>query len=270
MDKLPSASAGHAPRAVILAAGFGSRLRPLTDHHPKCLTPLFGRTLLDRQLSVLRQAGVDDLTIVAGHMAEALRLPGLSHVVNADYARTNMVSSLFCARHLFDGSRDLLIVYGDIVFEPKVLAALTASAHDVAVVVDRGWRALWSMRMEDPLADASTMRIGKGGRILELGLRPTSLDEIEGQYIGLIRIAAGAQARVTAFHDGLHGADSYQGKDKANMYMTTFIQLMIDAGFDVGAAFTDHGWLEVDSLGDLEAYEQAHKAGTLGALYDAR
>jgi choline kinase len=256
-------------RAVILAAGFGSRLRPLTDQHPKCLTPLFGRSLLDRQLGVLRAAGITDVTIVAGHMAEALRRPGLGHVFNADYARTNMVSSLFCARHLLDGAHDLVIVYGDIVFEPRVLDSLSQSPHDVAVAVDTGWLDLWSMRMENPLADAGSMRIGPGGRIIELGLTPESLDEVEGQYVGLIRVSAGTQGRLVRFYDSLDPHLDYRGKEKANMYMTTFIQLLIDAGFDVGAAFIRHGWLEVDSLGDLKAYEIAAREGRLERLYDA-
>lgn len=256
-------------RAVILAAGFGSRLRPLTDHHPKCLTPLFGRTLLDRQLDALTAAGITEVTIVAGHMAEALRRPGLGHVVNADYAKTNMVSSLFCARHLLDGTRDLVIVYGDIVFELNVLASLAEAPHEVAVAVDTGWLDLWSLRMEDPLADAESMRIGPTGRILELGLPPERVDEIEGQYVGLIRVASGAQIGLVRLHDSLDPNHSYRGKDKANMFMTTFIQLLIDAGFDVGAAFIHHGWLEVDSLDDLKAYEAAGRDGRLDRLYHA-
>ncbi|WP_293800217.1 phosphocholine cytidylyltransferase family protein [uncultured Bosea sp.] len=258
-----------APRAVILAAGFGSRLRPLTDNHPKCLTDLFGRSLLARQREVLAGAGVDEATIVAGHMAEMLRLPGLDHVVNADYARTNMVSSLFAARHLLDGKRDLLIVYGDIVFEARVLASLMAARHEISVVVDRGWHALWSLRMEDPLADAETLRIGPDGRLAELGGKPSSLADIEGQYIGLIKLTASVQPKICAFYDGLDTLGPYLGKDKANMFMTTFVQLLIEAQFDVGPAFTSNGWLEVDSLADLEAYEAAYREGRLRSIYDA-
>jgi choline kinase len=256
-------------RAVILAAGFGSRLRPLTDNHPKCLTELFGRSLLARQREVLAGAGIDEVTIVAGHLAEMLRLPGLDHVVNADYARTNMVSSLFAARHLLDGTCDLIIVYGDIVFEPRVLASLIEARHEVSVVVDRGWHALWSLRMEDPLADAGTLRIGPDGRLVELGGKPSSLADIEGQYTGLIKLAAPVHGRICALYDGLDPVGPYLGRDKANMFMTTFIQLMIDAGLDVGPAFTSNGWLEVDSLADLEAYEAARRDGRLKALYDA-
>jgi choline kinase len=144
-----------------------------------------------------------------------------------------------------------------------------AARHDIAVAVDKGWLDLWSLRMEDPVADAGSMRIGADGHLIELGRRPTPLSEIEGQYIGLIRLSAGIQEHIAAFHDGLGDAGPYQGKDKANMYMTTFIQLLIDNGFDVGAAFIRHGWLEVDSLQDLDAYEAAHRAGTLHALYRA-
>lgn len=256
-------------RAVILAAGFGSRLRPLTNNHPKCLTPLAGRPLLERQLAVLRAEGAEDIAIVAGHLAEMLRRPGIEHVLNPDYERTNMVHSLFCARHLLDGTRDLIMCYGDIAYEPRVLRALLAAPFEISVVVDRGWHKLWSLRMEDPLTDAESLTLRPDGRLKSLGGKARSIEEIEGQYIGLVKIRSGAQARLCALYDGLDEAGPYGGRDKANMFMTTLIQRLIETGFDVGPAFTENGWLEIDSIADLEAYEAAARAGTLGQVYDA-
>lgn len=256
-------------RAIILAAGFGSRLRPLTDDRPKCLVELAGRPLLARQRDTLHACGIDDVTIVAGHLAEMLALPGLHHVQNPDYATTNMVSSLMCARNLFDGVRDIVIVYGDIVFEVPVLETVLRSDHDIAVAIDRGWFDLWSLRMDDPLSDAESLKIAPDGRIAELGKKATRIDEIEGQYIGLIKIKAGIQKEILQIYDGLDPSGPYLGKDKANMFMTTFIQLLIDRKLDVGPAFIRHGWLEVDSTDDLAAYETAYRSGALKALYDA-
>lgn len=256
-------------RAVILAAGFGSRLRPLTDNHPKCLTPLIGRPLLDRQLAVLRAEGIEDIAIVAGHLAEMLRRPGIEHVLNPDYERTNMVHSLFCARHLLDGSRDLIMCYGDIAYEPRVLRSLLDASYEISVVVDRGWHKLWSLRMENPLSDAQSLTLGTDGRLKSLGGKARSVEEIEGQYIGLVKIQAEAQQRLCALYDGLDEVGPHGGRNKANMFMTTLIQQLLQTGFDVGPAFTQNGWLEIDSIADLEAYEAAARAGTLDQIYDA-
>src|SRR5581483_4967745 len=97
-------------RAVILAAGRGERLRPYTCDVPKCLLPIAGRPLLEWQLLALRQCGVCDVSIVAGHAKSAIPL-NIKQYFNADYLTTNMVASLFCAEE--DLSGPCLICYSD-------------------------------------------------------------------------------------------------------------------------------------------------------------
>lgn len=257
-------------RAVILAAGTGSRLRPLTDTAPKCMTLLAGESLLSRQLRTLRSAGITEISIVAGHLHACITATGVAKIVNPDYDRTNMVTSLFCARHLLDGTRDLIICYGDIVFQRSVLDALLGVNAPVAVAVDKGWYDLWRLRMENPLDDAETLKLAPDGRLREVGRKPRALSEIEGQYIGMIKIRANTQAAIAALYDGLSEAGPYEGRNKANMFMTSFIQLLIDAGVEVRPAFFNRGWLEIDSVADHDAYNALARTGELAAFYDDR
>ena len=258
--------------ALILAAGFGSRLRPLTDARPKCMVELAGKTVLARQLSVFQANKVDRVAIVLGHGAQSVdaRTLNLEVFENPDYASTNMVESLMRARALFDGTNDVIVSYGDIVYERRVLSAVLADPHAISVAVDRRWRQLWQLRMEDPLSDAETMRFLPDGRIVELGKKPQSLDEIQGQYMGLFRIRAGVARSVMAFHDGLDRGRRYDGRDVPNMFMTSFIQALIDTGADVGAALVDGGWVEIDTIADLERYEGLARSGRLAGYYDDR
>ncbi|MBR1214328.1 phosphocholine cytidylyltransferase family protein [Bradyrhizobium sp. JYMT SZCCT0180] len=258
--------------AVILAAGFGARLRPITDTRPKCMVSLAGRSLLDRQLEVFRDCGIDDVSIVLGHAPESVdpAVYPLRRFMNEEYRSTNMVASLMRASALFDGTRDVLVSYGDIVYERRVLESVLANRHEISVAVDRRWRDLWELRMDDPLSDAETMRIASNGRIEELGKKPKSYDDVQGQYIGLFRVAARVAPKVVEFHHRLPPEGPYDGRDRSNMFMTSFIQALIDAGFDVGAAFIDGGWLEIDQLADLERYEGLAGKGTLSGYYDDR
>ncbi|MBI3345969.1 MAG: phosphocholine cytidylyltransferase family protein [Burkholderiales bacterium] len=257
-------------RAVILAAGQGTRLRPLTDHLPKALVSLDGVPLIERQLAVLRRAGVTDLSVVAGYRASHLRLDGLRQVENPAYESTNMVASLYCAKALFDGTDDVLVCYGDIVYEPRVLSALMATDAPLAVTIDRQWLTLWSLRMDDPLSDVETLRLDDYGRILELGRKPRDLADIQGQYIGLFKVRKDFAPEFFDAYERLGAEGTVDGRSRAMMYMTSYLQLQIDAGVQVLAAAVDGGWLEVDSLQDLQRYEAASAEGRLSSIYDAR
>lgn len=239
-------------KAIILAAGAGRRLRPLADDRPKCLVTLRGRTLLDCQLGVFRRCGIDEIVVVTGHRADAIRRQSLRLYHNPQYDRTNMVASLFCAEAELDG--DVVVSYGDILFEARVLRALLDDPGDFSVVVDDGWRALWSFRMDQPLDDAETLKINADGCITEIGRKPTSYGEIEGQYIGLFKISGRAIGAVRRFYHAMDRERLYDGQPFDNMYMTSFIQEAIDRLMPVRAVRVQHGWLEIDTLRDLERY----------------
>jgi choline kinase len=231
------------------------------------MVPFFGIPLIERQLKTFNSAGINDITIVGGYKAESLNVLNLNKVLNKKFAVTNMVFTLFCAEKAIKANEDLIISYGDILFEPKVLSALISNDAAISVIVDRAWLSLWSERMVNPLEDAETLKLD-GDRIIEIGRKPTSYSDIQGQYIGLVKVSA---EYVNDFISTWHAMDKnvkYDGKDFDNMYMTSFIQYLIDSGWDIRAAFIDSGWLEVDTVEDLQCYERMNTAGNLKKLYD--
>ncbi len=250
-------------RAIILAAGEGLRLRPHTLDRPKCLVELGGKPLLARQTEVLKSLGIRDITVVTGYMAHKIEAMGYRTVHNPDYASTNMVASLMCAAKLLDGSADVLVAYGDIVYQPGVVRALLQSQGPICTSVDRCWLRLWQIRFEDPLVDAETLRMNDSGDILELGRKPESLAEIEGQYMGLIKISAEFAPRLRLAYQDLNTTNSAHGKNAADIFMTDFLQNLIDSGQPVRAVPVCGGWVEVDTTEDLKLYNRMYREGTL-------
>lgn len=246
-------------RAVILAAGQGTRLRPYTNHQPKCMVSCQGKPIIDHILTTMRNCGVDDISIVGGYKKDVLERHLQSWKVrlhaNEHFDCTNMVYSLFCAEEEMS-SDDIIISYADIIYSDKVLQKLMDSPAGFSVVVDRDWEKLWRIRMAEPLSDAETLRLGEDGNIIELGQKPQSYDEIEGQYVGLIKISQKALPEICDFYNHLDRVDTYDGKNFDNMYMTNFIQLVIERLMPVKAIVVHGGWLEIDSIQDLERYEQ--------------
>lgn len=240
----------HELKAIILAAGEGTRLRPYTLDRPKCLVEIDGKSLLDRQLAVLHSECVP-VVVIGGYRAEMLKGRDFAVRLNAKYAETNMVWTLFCAEDDLEGER--LLCYGDIVYSRNVLRAILASTADIAVAIDLDWEEYWRARNENPLDDAETLKLEVDLRIREIGQKPQSLADIEGQYMGLIKVRpAGIRTLKKVFHDA-KAVGSLRGKPVEKAYMTDLLQAVIDLGYRVDAVPMRGGWAEVDTVGDLHS-----------------
>ena len=256
-------------KAIVLAAGRGSRLHPHTDNHPKCLTVLDGMTLIERQVRTLRGAGVADIVIVTGYRAEMLTPPGTRQIHNDDWATTNMVESLFRAETEFGD--DLIVAYSDIAYEPKVLNALIESPHEISVVVDLQWRPYWERRFSDPLSDAESLRMDGKGLITDIGRKVQNIDAIEGQYLGLLRFHATGVDTLRKARTGFsRGPYSLQCKRSfAQAYMTDLLMHMILSGEEIHAVTVDAGWLEIDTVEDFLLAQKMIKEGVIDRVRGA-
>lgn len=236
---------------VILAAGEGRRLRPLTTYRPKCMVELDNKPLITYQLDLLKQFNITDVNIVTGYLKDKINFEGTTKYFNPNFDKTNMVSTLFCASELFDGSDDVLIAYGDIIYNESVLEKILNSTDKLNVVVDKNWKEYWSARMDNPLEDAETLKIDSNGNIKELGKKPNSYTDIEGQYIGLIKIRKDITIKIKDYYENLDKNILYDGKDYENMYMTSFLQMIADNVIPLTPTYIENGWMEVDTPSDL-------------------
>lgn len=257
-------------KVIILAAGFGSRLMPYTADRPKCMVSLCGKSILQRQIDIFHKHGIEQIAVVAGHQAQAVDHPDITEkFINEDYNSTNMVASLMCARDWIESGSDIIVSYGDIVFNQQVIEKLIGSKEGINVVIDQYWRKYWSLRMEDPLSDAETMKFKSSGYIQELGKKPRSYDDVQGQYIGLQLWRTSAIKRILGTYDAMDREKLYDGNPFPKMFMTSFIQHLIDEGNDISPVIVKNGWLEIDTVQDLESYEYMEISGKLREFYNA-
>ena len=249
------------PLAVHLAAGQGTRLRPLTDDRPKPLVELGGQSLLERNVETLRATGIDDHVVVTGYEGDQIRDLGFETVHNEAYDETEMIYSLFCATEKFpeEGTDDLLISYGDIVYEQSMVEALLTCDAPMCIVVDQEWRDLWEERFDDPLEDAETLELDEDYRIHEIGATPEDFDAIDAQYTGLLKVH---NDHIERFVDAYRELDA-QTDGYVSIDTTAFLQRLIDDGWHLQAVPVEGGWLEVDSISDLDRYRELHADGRL-------
>jgi len=242
--------------AVILAAGRGSRLGPLSGDRPKCLVEFANKPLIHRQIAALRGGGVSSIGIVRGYLGNMIEIEGATYFENPRWAETNMVMSLAAAAPWLQ-SGPVVVSYADIFYSRDVVRDLAAAPGDLVVAYDPSWRSLWTRRFADPLSDAETFRTDASGKLLDIGRRTTEIDEIKGQYMGLLKFTPAAWRAAEAV---LAGVD---GKTRDAMDMTTLLRRLLDSGFSISTVGISGQWGEIDSSGDLELYEKMIREGEL-------
>lgn len=242
-------------KSIILAAGRGTRLDPYTRNRPKCLLRIGGRSLLQWQVDLLREADFEDITIVKGFAQDSILVEGAKYYINDNYESTNMVHSLFCAKPELGG--EVLISYADIVYDHSILeAALNTSGGDIGVVVDVDWAAYYRERYGDALAEAESLIIDGAGRIRRIGEPNPSSKDVQGRYVGLIKLTSEGTRHFTSVYDDCNeaeaGQDLFRGRSLQQLQMTDFLQLIIDRGIEVHAIPVHNGWIELDTVADYE------------------
>ena len=244
-------------KAIILAAGQGTRLKKYTEDLPKGMLAFRGKTLIERQIETFRTCGIKDIIIVKGYAAEKIDYAGVKYYYNEDYANTNMVESLMVAQQEFDC--DTIVAYSDILFSRDMLRRMMECGEDFAAAVDDQWKEYWQARYGKVDFDTESLKIREDGYISELGLENPILSEIDARYIGLLRFSKAGLQRIVEIMERDYPlyenrAWKQSGKPIRKAYMTDLLQALIEDGCKIKAERFEHGWLEFDTNED---YEQA-------------
>jgi L-glutamine-phosphate cytidylyltransferase len=213
------------------------------------MVELHGKPLLMHQVDILRAAGLTNITAIGGYLKDQLYSVVDKVIVNEKFATTNMVESLMCASKTVQ--RGCVISYGDIVYSKALLEVLLAEDSDITVVVDDNWLEYWETRSDNPLLDAETLKFSVTNDLTEIGGKPVSLDEIESQYIGLIKVNARGGSKITETYKRCSKNGLMNGKSFQNAYMTDLLQQMINDGIKIKALRTTELWVEIDTTDDL-------------------
>ncbi|HEV2080233.1 MAG TPA: phosphocholine cytidylyltransferase family protein [Allosphingosinicella sp.] len=228
--------------AIILSAGQGSRLLPLTQDRPKCLIDFAGKSLLQWQVSALAANGITDISVVTGFRtqmveAELERLEGVSAraIFNPFYHVADNLGSCWIAREAMAG--DFIILNGDTLVSPEIVARLLAKASaPITVTID-----------VKPQYDADDMKVQReGDRLVAIGKRLLA-EQANAESIGMLAFRGEGGDRFKAEVESMMRTSA----GVANWYLKAIHQIAQD-GIVGTVSIEGLDWAEVDFPADLE------------------
>lgn len=238
-------------KAIILSAGQGRRLLPLTESIPKCCLTLEGKTLLDRQIESLAANGVDEVVVVTGFGHKVVegvvsKIRGISvrTLYNPFYALSDNLATCWVARN--EMKAPFLLVNGDTLFEPSTLARLFSGerSYPITLATDRKRQ-----------YDDDDMKISADGERLKRVGKKLNMDIVNGESIGMMVFnPAGADAFVQKIENLMAGPDGL-----VRWYLTAIDELAV-AGLVGSRSIQGLGWCEIDDLFDFAHAKETVKS----------
>ncbi len=235
--------------ALILAAGVASRLRPLTDHTPKCLLSLGGKSILQRMIDNLRASGVTRFVVVTGYLREMVedhihrRWPDLDvrFIHNPVYDSTNNIYSLWLAREAVSGD-EMLLLDSDILFDRRITDALLAAPHADCIALNKD-----IVVGEEEIK----VRLDADDRVLEIS-KVVPIPDAAGESIGIERFSA-------RWVDHLYRvlARMILTEKQVNIFYEAAFEQVIEEGSPLYAVdISAYPCMELDTVEDFRAAER--------------
>ena len=232
-------------KAVILAAGIASRLRPLTDDTPKCLLKIDEKSILELTIDNIIANDVDDVIIVTGYLAEKIKnlvskkYPGLNvtYIFNEVYDATNNIYSLWLTKENLLGD-EMLLMDSDIIFDKEIITKLLASDHENCLALKR----------HDVQDEEIKVKVDENGRVLEIG-KEVKLQDATGESIGIEKFGVETLKELFTIMERKIVIEK-----RVNQFYEAAFQELADNGANIYSVdTTDYICMEIDTAADLEA-----------------
>ena len=237
-------------KVIILAAGRGTRLGHHTKEIPKGLVDVNGKSIIERQIELFKKNGITEIVIVRGYKKEKFCWNDVTFIDNEDFANNNQLASLVLAQNMVSGN--VLILFGDLLFEQTILDQILASSSDISIAVDLNWKERYDENRNNQFPALAEIENDKITRISEN--KSLARKKSSGEFFGIMKLSSKGSKILT---DVIEKTKHHKGKfhDSYSFAMgkiPDIIEEIIDLGFTVKPILVSDKWFEVDTILDLE------------------
>ncbi|MGZ9203211.1 MAG: phosphoenolpyruvate mutase [Nitrospira sp.] len=236
--------------AIVLAASRGEELRELTEHQPKTMVNIQGTPILAHIVDAYNAVGIKDITVVRGYKKEAVTLPNLTYLDNDDFADTGELDSLDKAMRARKGvAKDLIISYGDVLFNTYIPQALCQEKEDFVVFVDSDWQNQSSYARLGGFAECTLPNSRKAFNakiyLQQLGnLAPQ--ESIHGVWMGFLKVSPAGTVHLQAIL-----AEMVADPANRKAGIPVLLQELLKRQLPIRVLYTVGHWLDINSLDDV-------------------
>jgi len=234
---------------IILAAGIGKRLLPETENVPKGMVKLFDKSLIEMQLDIFKKCGIDDISIVTGHLAETINFPSINYFKNENFSTTHQNESIYCARQKLN---DTIICYADLVFDISIIKKMINFKGDIGIAVKSDWKSHYKGRTLHPLSEADNVLIDESGKIIEIRKNIQKPNSNIGEFLGIMRLSSKGSSLFLKRFSEPHVGTFHSSPSIKQSILPDMLQELIDLGINVEPVMISEKWSEVDTPQDLD------------------
>ena len=240
-------------KAIILSAGFGSRLGDLTKGIPKSLVDVNGKSIIQRQIETFRNNGIKEIIVIVGPHKEKFQLNDVEYVIDKNFHEHEQLSSLMTASKYFQN--DIVISFGDVIVDNKIMKQIVESTYEFGIAVDLNWEKNYVNRDQHPKSEADNVLFDKEDNVLEIKKNIQKPDSKIGEFAGITKLSKrGSDILLKKFNElkKSHNGRFHSASSLKQSIIPDMIQELIDSEINVEPIFISGKWCEIDTPQDLE------------------
>mgnify|MGYP001240964817 CR=1 FL=1 len=249
-------------KAIIIAAGIGSRLGDLTKDLPKPLIDVNGKSILERQIELFKKFGIDDIIIIRGPHKNKFNFEKVRYVDDADINDHDLLGSLMTAEQ--EMCDDIIISYGDIIFDESILSQIFNSSESTNLAIDYNWKKNYNDKSDHLLNKVSVVTL-ENELITNIGYYENFKNYenlIFGEFIGLMKLSKSSALQFIQKYNILKEKHLGKFHDSPSIHfgiITDMINELLKHGIKFSSTKISGKWCEIDTPEDLEIAKKLFK-----------
>tara|TARA_Y100001949_G_scaffold72506_1_gene61585 strand:+ start:586 stop:1338 length:753 start_codon:yes stop_codon:yes gene_type:complete len=249
-------------KAIFIAAGEGSRLENLTKDLPKPLVDVNGKSIIERQIELLRKNNVNDIIVVTGYKKEKFTFKNIKYIHNPNFREQEQTGSLMVARSEIVG--DILIMFGDILFEETILQQMLNSKCDIVIAIDKDWEKSYEERPDNPKSEADKVLI-KDDKVIQISAKKIKINDNDnniGELLGLMKLSPKGSKILIEQYEKLENSHVGKFHDAPSFKKAKFVDILqelLSLGIIITPVSIIGKWCEIDTKHDLEIAKKMFK-----------